>query len=48
MPVTRTSVIVPTATASWSTPESRTRQTLRRTVFRRIGYEGAAIGQFNQ
>ena len=36
MPVTRTSVIVATATASWSTPESVTRQRARKMVFRLI------------
>ena len=36
MPVTRTSVIVATATASWITPESVTRQRARSTVFRLI------------
>ena len=36
IPVTRTSVIVATATASWSTPDSVSRQRLRSTVLRLI------------
>src|SRR5439155_26585419 len=49
IPVTMTSVTVATDTSSWSTPESRKRQALRRTVLRPTGYELlAAIEQFNQ
>ena len=46
MPVTRTSVIVATATASWSTPDRTTRHAPRRAVLRRTGY--ATVEQFNQ
>ena len=46
IPVTRTSVIVATATASWSTPSRR--QSESRTVLRRTGCEMAVIEQFNQ
>ena len=48
IPVTRTSVIVATATASWSTPERSRRQSESRTVLRRTGCEMAVIEQFNQ
>ena len=37
MPVTRTSVTVATATASWTMPERHVRVAASRTVFRRIG-----------
>jgi len=37
IPVTRTSVIVATATASWSTPDRSRRQRLKRMVLRRTG-----------
>ena len=42
--------VVPThpGTASWSTPESRNRQSESRAVLRRIGKEGAAMEQFKQ
>src|SRR5207245_632287 len=43
-----TSVIVATATASWSTPERMSRQALSRTVLRQTGCEITAIEQFNQ
>src|SRR5262245_52763251 len=39
IPVTRTRVIVATATASWRTPESVTRHRLRKTVLRLICFE---------
>ena len=39
IPVTRTSVIVATATASWRTPERTSRQSESRNVLRRTGYE---------
>jgi thiamine pyrophosphokinase len=41
-------VIVATATASCSTPESSTRERLRRKVLRLTGYETEAIAQLNQ
>ena len=47
MPVTRTRVIVATATASWRTPERTTRQALRRKVLRRTGCARGSIEQFN-
>ena len=45
MPVTSTSVIVATATASWMTPESVTRQRARRIVFRLICDGLATVGE---
>jgi hypothetical protein len=47
IPVTRTSVIVATATASWMTPDRVTRQRLSRIVLRLICFALATADAFN-